>query len=402
MKTQSILKLAVASLVILALAGCRKEKPAPQPEPPRPQPEVPEFTEGLTVVADYYGDAYGVGYDDYELYFQIGAKNSDGAFAADGIELALDILVAEGSAVLFPGGKYYLTDGSYRSAGILPSIPTTLKEYLLANGMSLEGYSAAELASVYSYGNTSFYVQESPDKWWLAAVDKAELEVTVNGAEYTFEVKFEAGGDSYTYKYKGPLTICDRREDPPTNVPNRTMEGINNVYAYNYGHIWGDDTDDWFIYLYNDTNEWLEIEFVSDTQDGGLPTGTFRVPADFFDVEKIPARAPCPLYFDEYDECYYGTYYAQDDAVVLGATDGSLQVSAVGDNYKLNLLFYDEEVDEYFELKYTGAIEVNYEDYVTTATKSMQQRPARGRRPATKLLRSTKIRPGSGARRMVL
>ena len=82
MKTQSILKLAVASLVILALAGCRKEKPAPQPEPPRPQPEVPEFTEGLTVVADYYGDAYGVGYDDYELYFQIGAKNSDGAFAA--------------------------------------------------------------------------------------------------------------------------------------------------------------------------------------------------------------------------------------------------------------------------------------------------------------------------------
>ena len=47
MKTQSILKLAVASLVILALAGCRKEKPAPQPEPPRPQPEVPEFTEGL-------------------------------------------------------------------------------------------------------------------------------------------------------------------------------------------------------------------------------------------------------------------------------------------------------------------------------------------------------------------
>ena len=91
--------------------------------------------------------------------------------------------------------------------------------------------------------------------------------------------------------------------------------------------------------------------------------------------------------------------FAQEN---VSFTTRVVKTSAVGDNYKLNLLFYDEEVDEYFELKYTGAIEVNYEDYVTTATKSMQQRPARGRRPATKLLRSTKIRPGSGARRMVL
>ena len=400
MKTQSILKLAVASLVILALAGCRKEKPAPQPEPPRPQPEVPEFTEGLTVVADYYGDAYGVGYDDYELYFQIGAKNSDGAFAADGIELALDILIAEGSAVLVPEGKYYLTNGSYRSAGILPSIPTTLKEYLLANGMSLEGYSAAELASVYSYGNTSFYVQVSPDKWWLAAVDEAELEVTVNGAEYIFEVKFEAGGDSYTYKYKGPLTICDRREVPPTDEPARTMEGINKVYAYNDGHVWGDDTDDWIIYLYNDTSEWLEIEFVTRTQDGGLPAGTYSVPADFYEISPIPAGTLCALYED--DGAYYGTYYAIGDEVVLGATEGQLKVTALGSKYKLDLSFYDGDMNQYFQVIYTGAIEVSREEYVTTATKSMQQRPARGRRPATKLLRSTKIRPGSGARRMVL
>ena len=197
MKTLSITKIAAMSLLVLGLLACRKEKPVPQPEPPRPQPEVPEMPEGLTVKADYYGDAYGVGYDDYEIYFQLGEKNSEGAFANDGIELALDILVAKGSATSFPAGKYYLTDGSYKSAGILPSIPNTLKEHLLQTGQSIEGYSAAELASIYSYGNTSLYVQTSPSNWWLAAIDKAELEVTVNGAEYIFTISFEAAGDTY-------------------------------------------------------------------------------------------------------------------------------------------------------------------------------------------------------------
>ena len=88
--------------------------------------------------------------------------------------------------------------------------------------------------------------------------------------------------------------------------------------------------------------------------------------------------------------------------MVLGATEGQLKVTALGSKYKLDLSFYDGDMNQYFQVIYTGAIEVSREEYVTTATKSMQQRPARGRRPATKLLRSTKIRPGSGARRMVL
>ena len=175
MKTLSITKIAAMSLLVLGLLACRKEKPAPQPQPgPEQDPVIPEFTEGLRVVADYYADAYDCGYDDYALYFQLGETDSEGKFINDGIELSLDILVAEGSPTMFPAGKYYLTDGSYRSAGILPSVPTTLKEYLINNGMSLEGYTAAELASVVDYGYTSFYVQTSADKWWLAAVDEPQ------------------------------------------------------------------------------------------------------------------------------------------------------------------------------------------------------------------------------------
>ena len=397
MKTLSITKIAAMSLLVLGLLACRKEKPMPQPEPPRPQPEVPEMPEGLTVIADYYGDAYGVGYDDYEVYFQLGEKNSEGAFANDGIELALDILVAKGSATSFPAGKYYLTDGSYKSAGILPSIPTTLKEHLLQTGQSIEGYSAAELASIYSYGNTSLYVQTSPSNWWLAAIDKAELEVKVNGAEYIFTISFEAAGDTYHYEYMGPLTIYDRRE-PGKDV--FTMEGINEVYAFNDGHVWGDTTDDWFIYMYNGTNEYVVVEFVSKTQDGGMPAGTYTVPADFFEVEDIAARTLCPLY--EYDGQYYGTYYGQGDAVVYGAAEGTLRIEASGSTYNLALSFYDAEMDAEFEVNYAGAVEVSRNDYVTEATKSMMQRPAVGRRTATKILHNNKLRPGSGVRRMVL
>ena len=397
MKTLSITKIAAMSLLVLGLLACRKEKPVPQPQPrPDPDPVVPEILEGLTVIADYYGDAYGFGYDDYEVYFRLGEKNSEGAFANDGIELALDILVAKGSATSFPAGKYYLTDGSYKSAGILPSIPTTLKDHLLQTGQSIEGYSNAELESIYSYGNTSLYVQTSPSNWWIAAIDEAELEVTVNGAEYIFEIHFKADGDSYTYKYKGPLKITDLSQQQPDEV--YTIEGISRVMAYNDGHVWGDTTDDWTIQLHNDKNEFVTIEFIAPTGDGSLPQGRFTVPADFYDAETLSAWTLCPLYL--YEEKYYGTYYAQNEAVVFGASDGTLNLSTSGGVSTIVLSFYDEELAAQFEVEYSGVVPIDNSSYVTS-TKSMVKRPASDRRIPSRMLNTRKLRPGSGVRRMV-
>ena len=398
MKTLSITKIAAMSLLVLGLLACRKEKPAPQPQPgPEQDPVIPEFTEGLRVVADYYADAYDCGYDDYALYFQLGETDSEGKFINDGIELSLDILVAEGSPTMFPAGKYYLTDGSYRSAGILPSVPTTLKEYLINNGMSLEGYTAAELASVVDYGYTSFYVQTSADKWWLAAVDEAELEVTVNGAEYIFEIHFKADGDSYTYKYKGPLKITDLSQQQPDEV--YTIEGISSVMAYNDGHVWGNTTDDWTIQLRNNKNEFVTIEFIAPTGDGSLPQGTFTVPADFYDAKTLSAWTLCPLYL--YENAYYGTYYAQNEAVVFGASDGTLNLSTSGGVSTIVLSFYDEELAAQFEVEYSGVVPIDNSSYVTS-TKSMVKRPASDRRIPSRMLNTRKLRPGSGVRRMVL
>ena len=394
MKTLSLTKIAAMSLLVLGLLACRKEKPVPQPQPgPGPKPEVPEFTEGLRVVADYYADTYNCGYDDYALYFRLGKTDSQGKFINDGIELSLDILVAGGSSTIFPAGKYYLTDGSYRSAGILPSVPTTLKEYLIKNGESIEGYTPAELAAVVDYGYTSFYVQTSPDKWWLAAVDEAELEVKVNGAEYIFEIHFTADGDSYTYKYKGPLTINDFSQPQLY-----TIEGISRVMAYNDGHILGNTMDDWSIQLENDKGEYVNIEFLAPSGYGTLPQGRFTVPADFYDAETLSAWTLCPLYF--YGERYRGTYYAQGETVVLGASEGTLNISTRDGVSTVALSFFDKENNAQFEVEYIGSVQVDDSSYVTS-TKSMVQRPAAGRKSPARMLNTRKLRPGSGVRRMV-
>ena len=84
MKTLSISKIAAMSLLVLGLLACRKEKPAPQPQPgPEQDPVIPEFTEGLRVVADYYADAYDCGYCVDALYFHLGKTDSEGKFIND-------------------------------------------------------------------------------------------------------------------------------------------------------------------------------------------------------------------------------------------------------------------------------------------------------------------------------
>ena len=352
---------AAVALTIFALAACKKDPRNPH-DPNNyngneNEDPIEQVTTGLSVKASFFGDYYEKGYMDYVLLFQLGEIGEDGYFVKSGVELSLDILTANGTATLFPAGIYELTDDKYNSAGIIPSI-----EQKDEDGNT-------------SYGDTYLYTQQDADNYWLEPLEKARLEVAVEGAQYTIGVKFTVDGEEYSYLYKGALPIEDKSETEDPEDPNGNGDGpegdydfkADGAYAFNLGHEWGDDTDDWMVYLENSKNEseWLLIEFVSQsgTNPEAIPEGNYIIPVDFYDDDyEVAAGTLCPLYV--YNDSYYGTYYVFDDMIWYSASSGSLNVAKSGDKYTFTLSFKDEEYDNAkVTSTYTGTVEVDVSEY---------------------------------------
>ena len=356
MNTKTIAKAALAAaLTVFALTSCHKDRHRHDPERPDPDPVVPEeqVTEGLKIIATYFGDYYKNSFHDYILLFQLGETDEEGAFKTSGVELSLDILTAQGGPTYFPAGLYEISDANLNSAGIIPSIEEKDDEGNI------------------SYGDTYLYTQQDSENYWLEAVENATLDVAVNGSQYTIKVVFIVDGEEYSYLYKGTLAIADKSssgEEPPLpDGPEGDYEFVpDGASAFNYGHEWGNDTDDWMIYLTNskDEDEWLAIEIVADAASNisVLPTGNFNVPANFYDLDVIPAGTLCPLY--TYDESYLGTFYAFGGMVWNSPTSGNLKISKSGDNYTIAISFIDGDYDNaQITSTYVGPVEVNTENY---------------------------------------
>lgn len=354
MNTKTIAKAAfVAALAVFALVSCNKNRHRPGPETPD-EPVVPEekVTEGLSVKATYFGDYYGKGFQDYILLFQLGELNEEGAFKANGVELSLDVLTATGGPTLFPAGIYEITDDKFNSAGIIPSIKTG------------EGDDV-------TYGDTYLYTQQDEENFWLEPLESARLEVAVEGAQYTIKVLITVDGEEYKYYYKGALPIEDKSKsttDPVVEGPEGDYDfKADGAVAFNLGHEWSEDTDDWMIYLVNDKDEseWIVVELVSESGNPeALPVGTFNVPADFYnETYEIAAGIMCPLYL--YDESYYGTYYVFGDEIWYSASSGNVKITKNGDNnYTVALSFLDEEYDNSkVTSTYTGVVAVDVSEY---------------------------------------
>ena len=343
---------AAIALTVFALAACKKDPRNPRDPKDNGHEQEEQVTTGLSVKASYYGDYYGKGFQDYVLLFQLGEIGEDGYFTKSGVELSLDVLTADGGPTLFPAGTYEITDDKYNSAGIIPSI----------ENKDDEGNT--------TYGDTYLYTQQDADNYWLEPLESAHLEVAVDGAQYTIRVKIEVDGEEYSYLYKGALAIEDEREDDPGNEDG--PEGdydfkADCAAAYNLGHEWGDDTDDWIVYLENakDEDEWIAIEFVSESGSNPeeIPTGNFIVPADFYDDDYVVAAGTlCPLYY--YDDSYYGTFYVFGGEIWYSASSGSLNVSKSGSNYTFTLTFKDEDFENAkVTSTYTGKVEVDVSEY---------------------------------------
>jgi hypothetical protein len=353
MNTKTIAKAAfVAALAVFALVSCNKNRHRPGPDTPV-DPVVPEekVTEGLTVKATYFGDYYGKGFQDYILLFQLGELDEEGSFKTSGVELSLDVLTATGGPTLFPAGIYEITNDKFNSAGIIPSIK---------NG---EGEDV-------TYGDTYLFTQQDADNYWLEPLESAHLEVAVEGAQYTIKVQIKVDGEEYKYYYKGALSIEDKSgsTEPEGEGPEGDYDfKADGAAAFNLGHEWGDDTDDWMIYLANekDENEWIVIELVAESGENieALPEGTFSVPADFYNEKyEIVAGIMCPLY--QYEESYYGTYYVFGNEIWYSASSGNVKITKNGDDYTVALSFLDEEYDNaQVTSTYTGKVAVDVSEY---------------------------------------
>lgn len=369
MNTKTIAKAAfVAALAVFALVSCNKNRHRPGPDTPV-DPVVPEekVTEGLTVKATYFGDYYGKGFQDYILLFQLGELDEEGSFKTSGVELSLDVLTATGGPTLFPAGIYEITNDKFNSAGIIPSIK---------NG---EGEDV-------TYGDTYLFTQQDADNYWLEPLESARLEVAVEGAQYTIKVQVTVGGEEYKYLYKGALSIEDKSEPdtPVEDGPDGDYDfKADGAVAFNLGHEWSDDTDDWMIYLENakDEDEWIVIEIVSPSGSNpeALPEGNFLVPADFYeDTYEVVAGTMCPIYL--YDDSYYGTYYVYGGQIWYSASSGSVKITRNGDNHTITLSFRDEEYDNSLVTStFTGKVTVDVSEYYDgslTASRLRKAAPA--------------------------
>lgn len=358
MKFKNIARLGIiAAVFATVLSSCSKDNKDPYPNKGDKGEIESGITEGFTASVTYCGDYYNTGFHDYVIVLQSGKVDNDNMFINGGIELSLDVLTAQGGATYFPNGTYTLLpkDTKFNAAGIVPSIKETNED------------------GSFSYGYTYLYTEKDANNYWLEPLDDAKLKVSSSGSEYTIKVDFSIGTEKYSYEYKGNLAFYtmgdDSGDDDGDNgddTPVGDMEFVAGyVEAANFGDAFGNGADDYLLYLdQGDETEYIQIEFThpSGNDPATLPTGEWTIPSNFFDVDEIA-----------YEDYSYGTTYCYGGYLVYGATSGTLKITKSGDEYSINLKFYDSYSDNAeVTCKYTGAVNVdisNYDDGTATASK---------------------------------
>lgn len=307
-----------------------------------------------------------------------------------GIELSLDVLTAQGGATYFPSGTYTLLpkDTKFNAAGIVPSIEETDDD-----------------GNIY-FGYTYIYTEKDANNYWLDPLDDARLEVSSSGSEYTIKVDFTIGTEKYTYKYKGNLAFYtiednggddDGDDDDSGDIvpPSGNIEFVaSDVEAYNCGDAFENGADDYLLYLdQGDEDEYIQVEFTNPS--GGdrttLPVGEWTIPSNFFDVDEIATDILLPyFYFEGHEDYPQGTTYCCDSYLVYGATSGTLKITKSGDEYSIDLKFYDSYSDNAkVTCKYTGAVVVvdASEYYDGSEATVLSTKKAHGKKAALKTIK---------------
>lgn len=359
MRVFKFMRLVCASLCVAAVSACHVKIHGPIGQGPD-QDIDDQLTEGLRVSADFFGDYYGSGYNNFILLFQIGKIDPvSNKFIGYGEEVSIDLLTVGGSKNELPVGTYYIGNRNHNAAGIVPSTPWTVRDDLLDKGVDISGYPESALDEVINWGNTYLYRQSNSENYSLSPLDDAKLLISRRGGQYYFSLEIESGYDDYDYYYIGPLSIVDRSQE--LEAKEVVFNRIGGISARYEGDVWGIGASTWNLFLDNADrpNEFLSIEWTTSAVGTQVPVGSYNIPKDFYTTKY--KNMLHPLYYS--DDVVYGTYYGRENQdgtfdILYAPEDerGWLAIDKKGDVYTISLNFYDKEMNVDFSCDYIGTI----------------------------------------------
>jgi len=309
-----------------------------------------ETYDGTSAYAYKYSTSSVDGFDSYGLSIFRGNVGEDYCLDGKGLELYLEFMCPQSSAVELQAGTYKTVlkyDGSNPA-------------YMLSTGCVTDGY---------IYGSYMEFVPSEIADPEYYVLTEGTVTVAKRGSTYVIEARVIAGGEPFIFNYTGSvetievtggIDIDDDDDDVDTGV-------TYNFSSFTQGELdyFGSDSGlyYWGIYLGDSTADLedlsadgslLCIELATkNSSSTELKTGTYTVSSTDADM------TAAALY--EVENGYAGTMYCLEDYIVVGASSGTVKVSKSGSNYTIEADLYDAEYDNTFKGSYTGPL--TYVDY---------------------------------------
>jgi hypothetical protein len=320
--------LLLIATAILALSGCREKVE-------------PVYVDSLgnfnDATAKFYGDFYGNGTHNYFLTLFSGYMDDNYELLGAGRYVSFELNVPASPALGIPAGTY------------TPQKNERYPEYTY-----LKGYRGGldENLGIIS-GSYVFTYEGSSDVPSVMMITDGSIRVAYAGNRLLVNGIIVADGHEYELRYEGNVYALDMRTpDVPTNpVLNR----LNDCEAVNYGKNYNNvNADDWWFCLYSedfdDTKECVEFEILAPAGSTTLPTGTYRIENEVI----APGMGVYGWVND--DNTFGGTWYCYGGYATYGATEGYVNITAVGDRYTIDFSCYDGVEENSFSGRFSGGI----------------------------------------------
>ena len=314
--------------------------------------------------ASYYGDVYTPGVTD-NFYF----------FLSD---LGLD---EDGS--LKANGNYYLFD-------IYTDILDTTNGIVMPDGEYVFDMTNSYAPGTFSYAYSRFYTTDEYGVTDSAYYDEGHLVKEGNKITATVVIS----GVTYIINFEGDVVIYDfstTEDDPENPTPGEGMSTLtgdielditNAAYALQYyGDYFSYDTDNWMLYIYEDTvtmdGAFIMLDLLADPNAADI-AGTYT--ADNGD-DSYAINTYFPGYVDGDD--MYGVWYTEmvegvDITAMAPIADGEIKIECAGNTYTITFDCVDDKGN-----KIAGTIVANPLSEEPMAAALSVKKPAKQSRKAS-------------------
>jgi|GEM_PF-3725634 len=359
-----------------------------------------DFTNAEVV---YYGE-YVEGLSNYTITLYNGEVDEDGYITGDAEVLYIDLYANKKyTASELPAGTYKcvsedkLAEGTF-CEGVEQTVLEFYQPYIDAGLITLkelmEEYTAAELNEPSgSIAGSEFYVQkldgvdEDGDDNYIytdflfKAGTGSSVKISKNSdGKYSITVLASFETTDVVYTYSGAIEVVDGSDaddsgddDDDNGDVDRSQFEVVSFNSFTQGELdyngVSDGTYYWTIYL-GDSNVNLEsLEgkgkllcldlATTNTSKTELKAGEY----------KATGYTDCALIgYYESNGYAYGTMYVDNEEIVMGATDGSVNISKDGDTYTMDVELFDDDYKITYKAKITQKL--TYADYSQSTSAS--------------------------------